>query len=51
VNIHRETPLNINLDINNERQDCKIGTGGGTCEGDKGETMWLMDFIFLYEIE
>jgi hypothetical protein len=26
VGIHRETPLNINLNINNERQDCKIGT-------------------------
>jgi hypothetical protein len=29
--IYWETPLNIHLDINNERQDCKIGTvcGGG----------------------
>jgi hypothetical protein len=24
--IHREAPLDINLDINSERQDCKIGT-------------------------
>jgi hypothetical protein len=23
---HQETPLNINLEINNERQDHKIGT-------------------------
>jgi hypothetical protein len=30
VGIHRETPLNINLNINNERQDYKIGTVGGT---------------------
>jgi hypothetical protein len=22
---HEETPLNIDLNINNERQDCKIG--------------------------
>jgi hypothetical protein len=26
VGIHRETPLNIGLNINNERQDCKIGS-------------------------
>jgi hypothetical protein len=26
VGIHWETPLNINLNINNERHDCKIGT-------------------------
>jgi hypothetical protein len=36
----RHTPLNINLNINNERQDCKIGTvcvwGGYLWEG-KGE--------------
>jgi hypothetical protein len=44
VETHRETPLNINLNINNERQDCKIGivcwgvtygrgvlAGGGRC--------------------
>jgi hypothetical protein len=23
---HRDTPLNINLNINNENQDCKIGS-------------------------
>jgi hypothetical protein len=40
--IHRETPLNISLNINNERQDCKIDTvhgrvfvpGGGVNVGD-----------------
>jgi hypothetical protein len=34
--IHRETPLNINSDINNKRQDCKIGTVcvWGTCGGE-----------------
>jgi hypothetical protein len=48
--------LNTNLDINNERQDCKIGTVGvrGTVgrgranEGDEGEGIWLLDFIHLY---
>jgi hypothetical protein len=29
VRIHRETPLNIDLNINNERQSCKIGTVRG----------------------
>jgi hypothetical protein len=31
--MHTGTPLNIDLNINNERQDCKIGTvydWGGT---------------------
>jgi hypothetical protein len=40
--IHQETPLNINLNINIKRQDCKIGTvcvqvlvgGGKVKEGD-----------------
>jgi hypothetical protein len=34
--IHRETPLNIDLNINNKRQDCKTGTvcGGGLAEGE-----------------
>jgi hypothetical protein len=27
--IHQETLLNTDSVINNERQDCKIGTGGG----------------------
>jgi hypothetical protein len=58
--MHQEAPLNIYLEINNERQDCKIGTvveGGGTWggwrlnEGDQGEGTRLMDFIYLYEIE
>jgi hypothetical protein len=33
VGIHQETPLNIDFGINNERQDCKIGTlcGGSIC--------------------
>jgi hypothetical protein len=32
-----EAPLNINLNINNERQDCKIGTawGGSTGGGER----------------
>jgi hypothetical protein len=25
--------------------------GGGVNEGDEGEGIWLMDFIYLYEIE
>jgi hypothetical protein len=29
VGIHSEMPMNINLDINNERQDCKIHAVGG----------------------
>jgi hypothetical protein len=33
VGTHRETPLNIDLEINNERQDCKIGTMGEEREG------------------
>jgi hypothetical protein len=51
--------LNIDLDINNERQEYKIGTvwggylwkGGRMNEGDEGEGIWLMDFIHLYVIE
>jgi hypothetical protein len=26
VGIHWDTPLNVNLNINNKNQDCKIGT-------------------------
>jgi hypothetical protein len=40
--------LNIDLEINNERQDCTIGTVGRVLkrgekvnEGDEGEGMWL----------
>jgi hypothetical protein len=60
VEIHQETPLNIDLGINKERQDCKIGTmwGGEVLVGerrgnggDKGEGIWLLDFIYVYEIE
>jgi hypothetical protein len=29
IGIHQETSLNMDLDINNERQDCKIDMGGG----------------------
>jgi hypothetical protein len=29
MGIHVEIPLNINLEINSERQDCKIGTVWG----------------------
>jgi hypothetical protein len=52
MGIHRETPLNINLNINNERQDYKIGTVcvGCTSRRGKGEGR-LMDLIYLYEIE
>jgi hypothetical protein len=55
--IHEETPLNIDLGINNERQDCKISIEWGcTCERrrvneDEDEGIWLMDFIYLYKIE
>jgi hypothetical protein len=57
VGTHRETPLNIDLNIKNERQDRKIGTvrgNGGMGRvngGDGGEGIWWMGFIYLYEIE
>jgi hypothetical protein len=50
--------LNINLDINNEIQDCKIDTvcggrvlarEGRVNERDYSEGIWLIDFI--YEIK
>jgi hypothetical protein len=50
--------LNIDLDTKNERQDCKIVQclrgvvfvrGRRVNEGDSGEGIWLMDF--LYEIK
>jgi hypothetical protein len=48
--------LNIDLEINNERQDCTIGTVGRVLkrgekvnEGDEGEGMWLMGFIYETE--
>jgi hypothetical protein len=50
--------LNIDLDINDKSQDCKIGTVWGVLmegrrvnEGDKGGGIWWMDFIYFYEIE
>jgi hypothetical protein len=52
------SPLNISLNINSERQDCKIGTVRGVLvggrmvnEGNSGEGIWWMDFIYLFEIE
>jgi hypothetical protein len=37
VGIHQETSWNIDFGINNESQDCKIGTesGRGTCGREK----------------
>jgi hypothetical protein len=56
--IHQVTPLNIDFGINNERQDCNIGTGWrSTCgrgrgnREDESEGIWLVGFIFTYEIE
>jgi hypothetical protein len=48
--------LNIDFGINNERQNCKIGTVWGVLlrgenEGDEGEGIWLMGFIYMYEVE
>jgi hypothetical protein len=49
--------LNINLDINNKIQDCKISAmwgvlvGGKMKRGDKGEGIWLVSFIYIHEIE
>jgi hypothetical protein len=50
--------LNINSKINNENQDYKIGTVGGTRrrrrvkKGDYGDDgIWLMDFTYMYETE
>jgi hypothetical protein len=45
--------LSIDFGINNEKQDCKIGTvwGGvlmtGVNGGDEGEGIWLMGFIYI----
>jgi hypothetical protein len=53
VGIHRETPLNINLNISNERRysvGILIGMGRVN-EGEEGEGIWLIDFIYLYELE
>jgi hypothetical protein len=44
--------MNIDFVIKNERQDCKIGIVGGSIYGKgKGEGLWLMGFIYIYEIE
>jgi hypothetical protein len=49
--------LNIDLNINNERQDCKIGADDGrelvgeVNERHLGEVIWLIDFIYLYKME
>jgi hypothetical protein len=54
--MHQETPLNIDLALNNKRQDCKINTsvcggvlvgGGRVNKEDKGEGIWLIDIIYL----
>jgi hypothetical protein len=49
---------NIDLGNNNKRQDYKIDTVKGVLvggkrvnEGDEGEGIWLVNFIYLYEIE
>jgi hypothetical protein len=60
VQIYWETLLNIDLEINNVRQDFKICTYSvyrSTCkrgrvnEGEKGKEVWFMYFMYLYEIE
>jgi hypothetical protein len=51
--------LNINLTIDNERLEYKISLVWGMIqlggqrvnEGDEGEAIWLIDFVYLYEIE
>jgi hypothetical protein len=52
VAIHWETSLNINLNINNEKQDCKIGIVWGSTNG-SGEGKWrrLRWWYMVYEIE
>jgi hypothetical protein len=50
--------LNIDVDTNKERQDCKVGTvcmgyvwEGEVNGGDEGEGIWWRHFIYLHEIE
>jgi hypothetical protein len=51
--------LNIDLTIDNERLEYKISLVWGMIqlggqrvnEGDEGEAIWLIDFVYLYEIE
>jgi hypothetical protein len=51
--------LNIDFGIEDERQDCKIGAVGGlrvlvggwkVNEGDEGEGIWLMGFMYIHEM-
>jgi hypothetical protein len=56
VGIHGENSLNIDLEMNNKRQDCKAGTLCGIYlwEGEglmKSEGIWSIDIIYLYKIE
>jgi hypothetical protein len=51
--------LNIDLGINNERQDCKLGTvyvgvlvqGSRVKRGYEGERIWLMGFVYMHICE
>jgi hypothetical protein len=45
--------LNIDLKINNFYRTVKLVVWGGgrVTEGNEGEGIWLMDFIYLYKIE
>jgi hypothetical protein len=53
-----EIPLNTDFGIKNERQDYKIvWCGEASCRGrmvnggDEGEGIWLMGFIYMYELD
>jgi hypothetical protein len=55
VGIHGDILLNVNLNINNENQDCTIGTvcaGGRVLVGGErvkeGDSILITDFIHLY---
>jgi hypothetical protein len=55
MGIHWDIPLNINLNINNENQDCKIGTvcvggEGGTSGKEEGEGKRLRWWYMIYEL-
>jgi hypothetical protein len=49
VGIHREPPLNIDLNINNERLDCKIGTVHVVGTSGRGECMKGIRWGFMVE--